>query len=103
MAEEQALHLHERQDADDAFAAFGQQVVRPMVKELAVDLAPADAMEEARPRTVQHELVPALAVGVAECTNGRGRRVRCGLVNAHARARPKTSSTRPQRKSPSSW
>jgi hypothetical protein len=102
MAEQQAPDLGQRQHADDLVAALGQQVVAGVMEHPFEDLAPAEAMEEARLRAGEHEALPAFAIAGQTRPHADARIAEQGVLHGvHAARKPNTSSTRPQRKSPS--
>src|SRR5204863_6135030 len=100
MPEQEALQLDERQHPDDFAGALGKQVVGAVAELVAVEIAPANAVEERRRRARRDEGVPALAVGIEEAAHDEGLGAhRCEVVHVHAAATSNTSSTRPQLKS----
>jgi len=62
VAEEPALHLRERQDADEVGTTLGDEVVSAVTELVLEDLAPADAVEERRRRATLDERFPARSI-----------------------------------------
>ena len=106
MAEEPALHLRERQHADDRRVALGEKVVRAVAEDRLEDLFPAGAVEERRLGAAFDERVPAREVARPRPAHaqvaGRGRLGELGggeLHGNHAGA-PRRSSDRRGKFSP---
>ena len=106
VAKEPALHLRERQDADEVGTTLGDEVVSAVAELVLEDLAPADAVEERRRRAALDERLPARGILHPVLAHRevagrrRGHRDRLGL---HGRAPSRnTASARSQRKSFSS-
>src|SRR6185369_1091998 len=76
MAEEPAPELDQRQHAGHLAVALREQVVRRVPEDLLVNLAPADAVEEAGLRTALDEALPAIRVFISERANVERQSVR---------------------------